>query len=80
MRSMGEGKGWTFALLIAGVGCWLRLADLGAYWVNGDEGLYDFIAHAPLALAWESIAPNGPAPLYFGSDAQGQSCLSPDRR
>jgi 4-amino-4-deoxy-L-arabinose transferase-like glycosyltransferase len=62
---MWEGKGWLLALLIAAAGIWLRLEPLTAYWVNGDEGLSDFLAHAPLALARGPIAPSAHPPLYF---------------
>jgi len=65
MRSMWEGKGWVLALLIAGVGFWLRLEGLGTYWVNGDEGFYDFIAHAPLDLARDSMVRSADPPLFF---------------
>jgi hypothetical protein len=62
---MWEGKGWILALLVTALGLALRLGSLGEFWLNGDEGLYDYIAHAPIELARIPISSNAHPPHYF---------------
>ncbi|MFQ5415922.1 MAG: glycosyltransferase family 39 protein [Myxococcota bacterium] len=62
---MSERKGWLLALAVAALGVSLRLGAVTGYWVNGDEGLYDFAAHAPAAMARFTIENNAHPPLYF---------------
>ena len=62
---MGRDKAWLVVAAIAVVGVLLRAGSLGEFWLNGDEGLYDFIAHAPYELARVPIAHNAHPPGYF---------------
>jgi hypothetical protein len=62
---MWQGKGWLLALLITAVGFALRVGGVTEFWLNGDEGIYDHIAHAPPDLAKRMIALNAHPPLQY---------------
>jgi len=65
------------ALCLAAIGLALRAGAIGEFWVNGDEGLYDYTAHAPIALAKIPIAHNAHPPLYFWL-LRGVACFATD--
>lgn len=52
------------ALLVV-LGLALRAAAAWTWWLNGDEGVYYFIAHSPWSIAAREIEANAHPPLFY---------------
>lgn len=57
---------WMIAVAITVLGFSLRVGDVYGFWINGDEGIYYTVSHAP---TWEearaAIAGNAHPPLFY---------------
>jgi uncharacterized membrane protein len=66
LRAWSPWLGWLLGSSAVGLGAWLRWQDLGAYWLNPDEGIYYSIATRPeLSLALLEIERNAHPPLFY---------------
>jgi hypothetical protein len=58
-------KSWILALVITAAGFALRADRIDDLWINGDEGVYFQIAHAPSEMAREFISRPSHPPFFF---------------
>ena len=61
---MLKNRTWLAPLLVTAGGFALRARDIDAFWINPDEGLRYFIAHASLPEATHLVLINAHPPLY----------------